>query len=307
MGIGVVFQQMIILMLMVLIGFIVGAKRIFEEQATMNFATLINYVAIPAMIIGATGNAGDSGSKADSLLILLLAILLYFILFLMSLLTPKILRVSADEVGMMQFLTVFSNVGFMGFAVIFSIFGDAGLFYASIFNIPNGLLIFSLGIYLLTKGEGGNDFNFRKLLFMPANIAAILSLVLFLFDITLPETIVSTAASVGSITTPLAMILIGMAMVKIDIVAALKDVKMYLFSFVRMLGLPVLIYFLFRPLVSNQLMLGVIVILAAMPGPSMAVTLSTQYGGNTEFATKYVFISTILSGITIPLISLLIT
>lgn len=205
----------------------------------------------------------------------------------------------------MQFLTVFSNIGFMGFAVIDSIFGGGGLFYASIYNIPNGLLIFSLGIYLLTKGRTENKFNFRKLLFMPANIAAILSLIFFLFDITLPSTILATASSIGNITTPLAMILIGMAMVNINIKKALTDVRMYLFGFFRLLIFPVLVYFVLANIVTNDLMLGVFALMASMPGPSMAVTLSTQYGGNVEFATKYVFLSTVLSVVTIPIISLL--
>lgn len=305
MDVGVVLQQMIMLMLMIIIGYIVAARKIFDDHAMMNFATLINYVTIPAMVLGSTGSAGAAGSKTDSILVLLLASGVYGLMFLMSLFTPKLFRVKADEVGVMQFLTVFSNIGFMGFAVIESIFGGGGLFYAAIYNIPNGLLIFSLGVYFLTKGRVENTLSFRKLLFMPANLAAIISLILFLFDLSLPETILNTAITIGGITTPLAMILIGMAMVNIDIKAAAKNLKMYAFSFFRLLILPIVVYFLLYNLVSNELMLGVFVLLAAMPGPSMAVTLSTQYEGNVEFATTYVFISTVLSVATIPLISLL--
>lgn len=305
MDVWVVFQQMMMLMLMIIIGYIVAARKIFDEYAMMNFATLINYVTIPAMVIGSTASAGSAGSKADSLLVLLLATAVYGLMFIMSLFTPKLFRVKGNEIGVMQFLTVFSNIGFMGFAVIASIFGGGGLFYAAIYNIPNGLLIFSLGIYFLTKGRVENNFSFRKLLLMPANIAAILSLVVFLFDLKLPETLLSTAITIGNITTPLAMILIGMAMISIDIKSAAKNIKMYAFSVFRLLIFPVIIYFLLYNVVSNELMLGVFVLLAAMPGPSMAVTLSTQYGGNIEFATTYVFISTVLSVVTIPIISLL--
>jgi predicted Na+-dependent transporter len=52
-------------------------------------------------------------------------------------------------------------------------------------------------------------------------------------------------------------------------------------------------------------MLGILVIISAMPGPAMAVALSMQYGGNTAFSTRYVFISTLLSVFTIPLLAAL--
>ncbi|MDE1548678.1 hypothetical protein [Jeotgalibaca caeni] len=69
MDVSVVFQQMIILMLMVVIGYVAASARIFEQHSSINFATLINYITIPAMVIGSTGSAGAAGSKADSLLV----------------------------------------------------------------------------------------------------------------------------------------------------------------------------------------------------------------------------------------------
>ncbi|MGA9519157.1 MAG: hypothetical protein WBV27_10260, partial [Trichococcus sp.] len=60
-----------------------------------------------------------------------------------------------------------------------------------------------------------------------------------------------------------------------------------------------------KGILTNPTMLGILVIIAAMPGPAMAVALSMQYGGNTAFSTRYVFISTLLSVFTIPLLAAL--
>ena len=139
----------------------------------------------------------------------------------------------------------------------------------------------------------------------PATIASFLALFFFFFDIELPSVIAQTATSIGGITSPLAMFIIGSSMADIDLVAAAKNVKLYAFAAFRMLLVPLFLWLLLSPLISNPIILSILIIIAAMPGPTMAVTLSTQYGGQTAFATSYVFISTVFSVITIPLISLL--
>lgn len=77
------------------------------------------------------------------------------------------------------------------------------------------------------------------------------------------------------------------------------------FAVFRMLIIPAAMWFVLRPIITNPLILGVLITIAGMPGPAMAVTLATLYDGNTGLATRYVFISTIISVLTIPLLSLL--
>lgn len=303
MDVGVVFQQMLILMSIMLLGYLTSKRGLFEKHANLNFATLVNYVTVPAMILASTAGAGEVGSKADSIYMLLLAVSLYAILFLLSFLTPKIFRVSPDAVGIVQFLTVFANNGFMGFPVVEAIFGSGALFYAAIFNIPNNLLIYSLGVLLITKGRKENVASFRTILTNPANIAAVVAMFCFFFDIQLPDMIMKTASSLGDITSPLAMFLIGSSMADIDLKSAFQSKKMYVFALFRMLLLPVALWPVLRLFVSNETMLGILIVIAAMPGPAMAVTLSTQYGGKVELASRYVFLSTLISVLTIPFIS----
>ena len=301
----VVVEQLLLLMLIMVIGYIVARMKLLDDHAEMNFATLINYVTVPALILSATDGGAVTGSKWDSLLVLLIASCSYTFFTLLALFIPKVFKVKPDEIGVFQFVTVFANNGFMGLPVVLAIFGTSGLFYAAIFNIPNNILVYSIGVYFISRGHKKQTVDFRRLLLNPAILSALLVLVMFLFDIQLPSLLSKTMLSLGSITSPLAMFVIGMSMVRINIGAALKDMKLLAFAVFRMLIIPVAMWFVLRPIITNPLILGVLIIIAGMPGPTMAVTLATLYGGNTGFATRYIFISTFISVLTIPILSLL--
>ncbi|MGP6139465.1 AEC family transporter [Jeotgalibaca sp. A127] len=301
----IVIEQLLLLMLIMLLGYIVARMKLLDEHAEMNFATFINYVSVPALILSSADGAGITGSKMDSIWVLVVSSASYAFFAFLALGLPKLFRAKPDEVGVLQFVTVFANNGFMGLPVVQAIFGSGGLFYAAIFNIPNNILVYSLGVYFISKGKRTHAIDLRKLLLNPAILSAILALLIFLFEIPVPSLIMKTAASLGNITSPLAMFIIGMSMVRIDIWSAMKDLRLYLFSILRMLVIPALMWFVLRNVISNTVILGVLIIIAGMPGPAMAVTLSTLYGGNTSLATRYIFISTFLSVLTIPLLSLL--
>ncbi len=301
----VVVEQLLLLMLLMLIGYSVARMKLLDDHAEMNFATLINYVTVPALILSATDGGAVAGSKWDSLIVLFVASSSYVFFTLLAFFIPKLFKVKPDEIGVLQFVTVFANNGFMGLPVVLALFGTSGLFYASIFNIPNNILVYSLGVYFISRGKKKQSVDLRKLLLNPAIISAFLALLLFLFDIQLPSLLSKTLVSLGNITSPLAMFIIGMSMIRINIGDAFKDMRLLAFAVFRMLIIPAAMWFVLRPIITNPLILGVLITIAGMPGPAMAVTLATLYDGNTGMATRYVFISTIISVLTIPLLSLL--
>lgn len=305
MDVTVVFSRMVMLMLIMLVGYIATIKKVFNKHANANFAALINYVTVPALVISSVEGAGEFGAKADTLFVLLTATLMYFFAIILARFTPKLFRVDADTEGTLQFVTVFTNNAFMGLPVVQAIFGTGALFYASLYGIPNNLLLYSLGVYLLTKGSQKSKANWKAIAMHPGNLASVFAVCVFLFDIKLPALVMDTATSIGNITAPLAMLIIGSSLVDINIMDAFKGTKIYLFAIFRMVVMPLFLWWATKDFLANPIMLGILVIIAAMPGPAMAVAMSTQYGGNTAFATKYVFLSTMLSVITIPLLAYL--
>lgn len=305
MDITVIAAKMLMLFAIMVIGFIANKTGIIDEDANKKFSSLVVNITAPAMILASSEGAATLGSKQDALIVLLVAVSMYVFLGIMSLTVRFLFRIPKGKEGVYRFMIVFGNNAFMGFPVVQAIFGDNALFYGAIFNIPNNIFAYSYGVYLLTKHhkEGGN-FNWKNMI-NPGVISAVTTLLLFLLDIKLPSFAITTFDCVGQITTPLAMIVIGASLANIPLKSVLKDVKVYFYSLYKMIVLPLFIWLIARMVLTNSVVLGVLVIISAMPCATIAVMLSNEYGGDTKTASRYVFVSTILSVITIPIVAYL--
>ena len=88
-------------------------------------------------------------------------------------------------------------------------------------------------------------------------------------------------------------------------VKILNEIKLYPYTIIKQLIIPVLLWLLLKEFITDQMLLGVTLVVAAMPAGVTAVTFSNEYNGDTQLAAKGVFITTVISFITIPLICLL--
>ena len=212
---------------------------------------------------------------------------------------PRLLRTRGEDVGATRLVTAFGNVGFVGLPVVAAIFGDEMVFFASLANIPFNLVLYSIGAAQLS-GSAGARFDWRKVLNMPV-IATLLSVVLLLSRIHVPAVIADTISTLAGATIPLSMLIIGTSLGAISVRAALADWRVYVVSAVRLLVCPLLTWLVLRPFVSGAL-LGIPVLLAACPSAMVVTALCLQYDRADAFASKCIFLNTILSAVTIPLL-----
>lgn len=90
----------------------------------------------------------------------------------------RAMPMTSSERGVFQFVIVFGNVGFMGFPVALTLFGEDSLFYVAIFNLIFNVLVFSVGIAMLTR-ERGKGFD-PRLLVNSGIAASVVGLAIFL-------------------------------------------------------------------------------------------------------------------------------
>ncbi|MNP50372.1 Membrane transport protein [compost metagenome] len=107
---------------------------------------------------------------------------------------------------------------------------------------------------------------------------------------------------VGSITTPIAMMLIGSTLANIDIKEVFTEFRIYPYTIIKQILIPLAAYPILSYFITNPLILGVALINLAMPVANSAVLFATQYDGDLKLAAKSVFITTLLSVFTIPVI-----
>jgi predicted permease len=204
-----------------------------------------------------------------------------------------------DDDGLISFMTAFGNVAFMGFPVCQAIFGDGSLFYVAMFNIPFTLLVYSVGIVMVSGKHGKFD---PKILINPSLISAVAAIVLFATGARLPGVVSGGIEIISRMTTPSAMLIIGSSLAAVSPKAVFAERRLYYLAFMKLAAIPAVTWLIMRCFITDPLVLGVLTALSGMPSATSAPMLAFEYGGNARLASGGVFITTLLSVATIPLL-----
>ena len=299
-------QQMIIMFLLMSVGFVGSKIGMITEETSKRLSAIVVNIANPAMIlVSGISDERMEGRELLSLTVVILAI--YAVLLLLAYLLPVLLRVDPKSRGVYQAMTVFSNIGFMGYPIIAALYGSSAVLYGALYSIPFNILIYTFGVSALRKKENGAEkkkLSLKEVLNIGV-IMSIISLILYLWQIRVPGFLTDTLSYLGNLTAPLSMMVIGASMTSISLRELFTDVRLLLFSLIKLLLIPVFGMLLIRQVVTNEVICGVFMIMLATPAGSMTAMLAQEYDGDYETASRGVTLTTLLSVITMPVVSLL--
>jgi len=183
-----------------------------------------------------------------------------------------------------------------------AMYGEKAIFYVAIFNLIFNLSIFTVGVPIMNYGKENSESFSLKSLKTPGVICSLLAIIIYFLNIKIPPTIGSACSSVGSITTPIAMLLIGSTLAKMDLKEVFNDFKVYLFSIVKQIIIPIAIWPILKLLIQNEYVLGITLVMILMPIANTSILFATEYKGNEGLAAKTVFMTTLISIVSIPII-----
>lgn len=295
-------MQMIQLFLVISIGYILFKIKILDVDFNKKLTTLLLSVTTPALIVSSVLTTTDYLPIKDILFVFLVGIIIYIALPIIGFIIVKIMRVPMPQQGLYIFMTVFSNIGFMGFPVMKAIFGNDAIFYTAIFNMIFNLLVFTVGTGIMGYGTDRKTKINPKDLLSPGVVASLIALLIYFVQLKFPDVIVSTVTMIGDITTPMAMLIIGSTLANIPIKEVFGELRLYPYTLIKQVILPILAYPILSLFIKDSLILGVTLIMISMPVANTAVLFATEYDGDVSLAAKSVFMTTLLSIITIPLI-----
>lgn len=129
---------------------------------------------------------------------------------------------------------------------------------------------------------------------------------IYLLDIRLPQHAVSLFSTVGATTTPLAMIVIGSTLAGVKFSTVFTDKELYLFSFLKLLVLPLITFFVLRFFIKDRTLLEISTILSGCPIAGNVSMLCMEYNRDVTLVSKGICISTLLSMISIPVVAALV-
>jgi len=298
-------QQMIVLFVLMLIGYYVSHKGYISDATFKQLSWLVVYVACPAMVISGSVNSGKMMEGRELFATLGLTVVIYTVLILIGLITPLLLGVPKEDRGVYKVMMIFSNIGFMGFPLIGSLYGTEALLYAALFQIPFNVLIYTYGILVLKKKTEDNEkLDLKKILNIGV-ICCIISIVIALFQIETPAFVKTIVSNLSNLTAPLSMMVIGASLTKIKFKDLFTDIRLLIFCGVKLLVIPILLLLVLRQFIDSEMVLGVCMVILSTPVASMTAMLAQQYDGNYALASKGVAVSTILSVVTMPLVSMI--
>lgn len=301
MDIMVVFQTMLKLFLLLILGFVLFKCHIFDEYTNKKISALIVNVASPMLIISSI--AGVEGSNKSIVFLMISAgILMYIGFIILGKIINRIFPFPKKDWPVYECMVVFANTGFMGYPVLLDVFGQEAVFYASLIHMAFNFFVYTYAIMCLTKGDDSEfKLNFKQLL-TPGIILIFVGIFIYLFDIQLPSVLMDTINSVGSLTAPLSMMMIGSSLAVYPIKDSFTDWRSYVFAFVRLMIVPFVTMIMCRLLHIDAYYANITIITNAMPVGSMVLMLATQYNANVKIVTRNIIVSTLLSVITIPIV-----
>lgn len=304
----VLLSQMIQLFMMIGAGYLLFKLKYIDIEFSQKLTKLLLDITLPLMILSSVMNNNTERDYTKIGSVFLISFCMYVFLTVLSILVAKIFRFPPEQQGMYMFMHMFSNTAFMGFPVINALFGSEAMLYTAILNIFFNLFAFTVGIVMVNYEAGSKSDTVSvkqmidpKNLITPGTIGSVLAVVIYFLPVGFPTVISGVCASIGGITSPLAMILIGATLAKMPVNIIFNDWRVYLFTAVKQILIPVLVWPLMKIVITDDLIRTVMFILFLMPVANTSVLFATRYQKNEELAAKTVFVTTLISILTIPL------
>ena len=297
-------NQMGFLMLLIIIGYIIVRLKVVESEGTVLLSRLENNVFVPALILDTFVNNLTPEKIGEAWKYLLGGTILILLIIPLALFIARFLSKDKYLQNIYSYGLSFANFGFMGNAVVMALFPQMFMNYI-IFALPLWVAIYAwaVPVLLIPSQEGKQSFKETLKSFLnPMFVSILIGAVLGLTRITLPDFLLTSFSSLGSCMSPIAMILTGMTIAKIDLKKTFLNPSIYLVSLIRLVFIPllVLLILIFLPVGEGIKLCAICIV--SMPLGLNTIVVPGAYGQDTSVAAGLALISHLLSCLTIPLI-----
>ena len=294
----IVIKKIIEMFMILLVGVIIYKGKIIDDVSTKHLSNVLLLLVSPLLIV----QSYQIDFNKKLLYGLLWALLASFLTFLFMIIVSEFLFHGDKNRSSVEKIAVsYSNSGFIGIPLISGVLGDKGVFYMTAYITVFNVLLWTHGVVLMgdSKDLKGAWKNFLSL----AIIAVIVGIILFLFQLRLPQFIENPLEMIASMNTPLGMIVAGANLAQGNILKSLKNKRLYYLSFIKLIVYPLagLIILWLLPL-EFEVAFTVFIALACPAGASV-VMFAQRYDRDAYYGSEIFVITTLLSAVTIPLLS----
>ncbi len=292
MSISVILQQMGVIVILVAIGIYLYKKKVIDNLVSQRMSAIVMDICNPALILSSMLTGNVTPTHKELIEAIIIGVAFYAALMILGFIIPLILRAKKDDRRFYNLMTVYTNVGFIGIPVAKAILPDKAILYVVVCNVMYAFLFYTHGIVVLSKGK--EKMNILKV-FSPGTIMALLALVVCWFKYTPPQVISGSITYVGNATVFMSMALLGVSIARSDIVKGFKIPQIWGYIIVRMVAIPVGVFFLLRALNVSGVAVLSLCLMAAMPVGNLPLIQSEKMGEDTSLLSSAITVSTIVS------------
>lgn len=299
---NITFHQILTMVIIMMIGFVCAKIKMIDEEMNKKLSNFLLMLVNPLVIFMSYQRDFERELLNGLFIAIGLAILLFAIaLIIAHLRFPDRLGVSR---AVDRYAAVYSNSGFIGIPLVLGIFGPIGVFYLTAQLTVSNLLMWTHGVAVM-QGKA-NITLLKKALLSPPLIATVIGFICFLIGLRLPNIFARPIDMVGSMNTPLAMIVAGVSISRAGIGKIIKNKDIYQLCFIRLLVIPLFVIGAFSFFHVPITITGTLIIAVSCPVAANAILFAYRYERDHLYASELFVASTLLSMITIPLLVLLI-
>jgi predicted permease len=302
-------KNVIVFVALAIPGYLLIKTKLLKKEQSGALSMLLMYVGMPFLIFSSTINNITINTEllATIGIVLGIGVVYTFAMFFVSKPLTKMEREQKTQ-GMMRFSSVFSNNGFLGIPLAMAVFGagSMALMVVIILNIVTNVLMYTLGIYLISGDR--KAISLKKAFLNPVLIAFVIGIIANLLNVKgyVPE-VATYSTHFSNLVTPISMTILGMKMGGVKFLELFKSWKTYYVSALKLVVFPMIIVAIVfvlnqvTAIITPDMVLGVLIAFA-MPTAGLASTFSDNFGGDTENAVAFTLGTTVLSIVTIPLL-----
>lgn len=292
--------QVLILYLIAAVGFAADKAKVFCKADSKRVIDLLFNIVLPITVIHTFMNMEYTAEHVRGLFAAFLcaAATHAFGIAVAAVVFGR--RFPVMKRGIFRYATVFSNAAFLALPLAKSVIGDEGVFYCSVYVGAFNVLAFTYGIYEISGHKAKIDF--KKLILNPGSVSVLIGVPLFLLQLDIPYFISRPMELVGSINSPLAMIVFGTFLANSDFKQIIIKKELYLVSFLRLVFIPVCMLGLFRLCGIGGDLRAAMTISACAPTATNTAMYAAKYDNDAELGSEAAAQSSLLSVITMPLI-----
>lgn len=295
------------------IGYFARKKRIVEERFSASLAALIFNFIFPCAVISSLQTDYDPASVMNGGALLGISVFSMIILLLLGLLVNKLSGKQDDLSRILLVNLMFTNFTYMAFPIMEMLYGSIGKFYIAVYTIPVRILFYIVTPLVFTIGKDkSSSLNGRQVargviraILSPPVLAVPVGLIIYFFGLRVPEPFSTVIDKLSSTASPLGMILCGVTLAAIPLSRIWREKRLFVIAALRLFVAPAImlgLWFLVSSFMTiDPIVAKVSILYCALPAAATTTVLAIKAQSDATKAAQCVFITTLLSILTLPL------